>query len=459
MDYEKKYKESMAKMSTFLAKHDGFTISKDGEMYKELSEIFSELKESEDEITRKELIAFVAENTLSVDERHDRWTAWLEKQGEHANFRNKIQIGDKVTRNEDGVLVNLSQLNRVAKKQGEQKEINLVEILKHYPIETELYSPLYGKLWLAEINEKCGIITCYKHPLDEGCTRAILEQEDTVSFYSNGTTGLPDFNVSKDCMLFLYDIEKQCKQNPAETEKGAKRNEEGENPTAWSEEDEAALGNALWCCKQAASIAKDENDMGNAWYAENWLKSLKERVQPQQKQECSEEDEKKIQFLIHLIERNIPNHSFSFGDGCKNGAVTKQEAIDMLKSLRPQSTWKPSDEQRIEAIGMAINALQEEPVGEDLEAASKNYALNNTPWDDCKDEIQESFKAGAKWQKAKDESVTKDLGEYINELSKQFPEVSFAKLSRIAVRVAKWQEQRYKEALNIYLKSQWNKGK
>lgn len=40
----------------------------------------------------------------------------------------------------------------------------------------------------------------------------------------------------------------------------------------------------------------------------------------------------------------------------------------------------------------------------------------------------------------KEEPASGDLGEYINELSKQFPEVSFAKLSRIAVRVAKWQE-------------------
>lgn len=94
---------------------------------------------------------------------------------------------------------------QILQKQGEQKEINLVEILKHYPNETELYSPLYGKLWLAEVDEKNGIITCYKQPLNKGCTRAILEQEDTVSFYSNGTTGLPDFNVSKNCMLFLYD--------------------------------------------------------------------------------------------------------------------------------------------------------------------------------------------------------------------------------------------------------------
>ena len=38
------------------------------------------------------------------------------------------------------------------------------------------------------------------------------------------------------------------------------------------------------------------------------------------------------------------------------------------------------------------------------------------------------------------EPVNEDLGEYIGELSKQFPDVSFAKLSRIAVRVAKWQK-------------------
>lgn len=41
--------------------------------------------------------------------------AWLEKQGEHANFLSKIQVGDKVTRNEAGILVNMSQLNRIAK--------------------------------------------------------------------------------------------------------------------------------------------------------------------------------------------------------------------------------------------------------------------------------------------------------------------------------------------------------
>ena len=45
----------------------------------------------------------------------------------------------------------------------------------------------------------------------------------------------------------------------------------------------------------------------------------------------------------------------------------------------------------------------------------------------------------------KEEPVSEDLGEYINELSKQFPEVSFAKLSRIAVRVAKWQKEQFEK--------------
>lgn len=50
----------------------------------------------------------------------------------------------------------------------------------------------------------------------------------------------------------------------------------------------------------------------------------------------------------------------------------------------------------------------------------------------------------AKWfydmGKNNQEHVSEDLGEYISELSKQFQEVSFAKLSRIAVSVAKWQK-------------------
>ena len=164
-----------------------------------LESLFPELKESKDERIRKALIQYISELNQDVVHLHpgietcNEWIAWLDKQGEKESVTCPI-CGWEI------------------EKQGEQKEINLVEILKHYPKETKLYSPLYGKLWLAEVDEENEIITCYKHPLNKDCTRAILEQEDTVSFYSDGTTGLPDFSVSKDCMLFLYDIEKQGDQ-------------------------------------------------------------------------------------------------------------------------------------------------------------------------------------------------------------------------------------------------------
>lgn len=111
-----------------------------------------------------------------------------------------------------------------------------------------------------------------------------------------------------------------------------------QNP-AWSEEDENGFSDALWCCKQAASIAKDENDMGNAWYAEHWLKSLKDRVQPQPKQEWSEEDENTLNDIIEDLNSLKQSNPSDISKG------VYQEEIDWLKSLRPQNTWKPSDEQ------------------------------------------------------------------------------------------------------------------
>ena len=176
MNYERKYKESLERARKIENREpidvpDGTSIP---------VAIFPELYESEEEKLRKEMLQIAKESEDSF------YMVLTPKKKE--------------------MLISLLE------KQGQQKEINLDKILKHYPRETELYSPLYGKLWLAEVDEVFGIITCYKHPLDEGCTRAILKQEDTVSFYSDGTTRLPDFSVSDECMLFLYDSEKQGEQ-------------------------------------------------------------------------------------------------------------------------------------------------------------------------------------------------------------------------------------------------------
>jgi len=131
MNYEKTYKEAIESIKRIYEQADSFGKEL---MEKELHE----LRESEDERIKNEIIAFVEQSihrgggTPIPQEQEDKWIVWLEKQGEHANFRNMIQVGDKVTKNEDGVLVNLSQLKRVAKpseKQGEQKPADKVDVL------------------------------------------------------------------------------------------------------------------------------------------------------------------------------------------------------------------------------------------------------------------------------------------------------------------------------------------
>ena len=110
------------------------------ELKDSLKQAFPELAESDDEKNIKDLIdelkcslrAANCQNEACNGGHEKRialleWAlAWLEKQGDHANFRDKIQVGDKVTRNKDGVLVNLSQLERVAKPKqkpyGEREE-------------------------------------------------------------------------------------------------------------------------------------------------------------------------------------------------------------------------------------------------------------------------------------------------------------------------------------------------
>ena len=98
----------------------------------------------------------------------------------------------------------------------------------------------------------------------------------------------------------------------------------------------------------------------------------------------------------------LPNISLNSGlKQRKENSMTNEEAIIYLKQLYPNGGHCWLDEQRIEAIGMAIKALQKEPASEDLEEAAKRYA---TEGDEISglyiiDEEVDAFIAGAKWQK------------------------------------------------------------
>lgn len=126
MNYEQKYKKALEKAQE--------AVDKGMVTQNFVSDIFPELKEeSEDEKIRKEIIDFLElPHPQFVGKRdHEKWITWIEKQGEHKKFRNSIQVGDMVTRNRDGVLVNLSQLNRVANELNRILSfINTLEVKK-----------------------------------------------------------------------------------------------------------------------------------------------------------------------------------------------------------------------------------------------------------------------------------------------------------------------------------------
>ena len=89
--------------------------------------------------------------------------------------------------------------------------------------------------------------------------------------------------------------------------------------------------------------------------------------------------------------------------------MTVEEAVKYLKQLYPNGGHCWLDEQRIEAISMAIKALQKEHVSEGLEEAARNYGdeLDNVLVVSIDDDnsigeyAARAFKAGAQWQKLK----------------------------------------------------------
>jgi len=109
-----------------------------------------------------------------------------------------------------------------------------------------------------------------------------------------------------------------------------------QKPAWWSEEDETMLERVIKFIPQCMT-AHGYNEYIN------WLKSLKERVQPEQ--EWSEEDEKCIRLSTDIIDSALR------AGFCVQ--LDRDRCVDWLKSLRPQNTWKPSDEW-IEILDMVL---------------------------------------------------------------------------------------------------------
>lgn len=141
---------------------------------------------------------------------------------------------------------------------------------------------------------------------------------DNPEQYSNITT------IPKGCIKEVFVIHED---NVCENE---------QKTTGWSEEDNIMKQH----CHQMLALLRPNSSELTKDIIDNchhWLKSIKDRVQP--KQEWSEEEQQTIK------------DAASFILSCVNIVESKEEEkrleelADKLQDLRPQSHWKPSDEQ------------------------------------------------------------------------------------------------------------------
>ena len=383
--YEKKYKEALNWMKDVYPTLEG-AAKEDAEHY------FPELKENEDERIRKDIISCLKYSGIEPDRpinphvttiKRDA-IAWLEKQG-----KNNMGISEATKQKlEDNLNKALEKetpesCNEFLEGQGEQKPADKVEHkfkvgdwitngidvykIKNIDLNEINYTFENGSLSDIILIDN----TCHLWTIDDAkdgdvlvwddsrCIALFKNVYDEDNFNSYGFIGHctgkfevrpnyhsiegahPATKEQRDTLMkamadagYTFDFEK-------------KELKKIERETAWSEEDDRTLAGIIEEIEANKSTAPDYDIPVYDRFL-SFLKSIKERVQPQPKQEWSEEDERLFQIVIDILDRE--NHLGNISHTDLIACVRK------LKSLRPKNRWKPSEEQ-IEALDFAADCI------------------------------------------------------------------------------------------------------
>lgn len=297
MDYEKKYKEALDRARQFITK----------ELYAEcngnlVEYIFPELKEGEDERIRKALLRFHA-STIDIDGIQGKEIlAWLEKQG-----YTKKDV-------DDAYLKGICNTKHELEKQGDQKSVDKEYTFKSIPRLLDMIEPtdraksyckkLIDSLQTEGYSVDAKIVgECLKQMNGEKVAMAVMDNEKQDEKKSQRM-------VSAEAKEALYDkpTDEEMKELlRTEYEKG-RADTIAEMGKEWSEEDDVMINKLLAVVKLYYDRSGDDLDKQSCI---SFLKSLKDKVQPQPKQEWSEEDEKVIAIINNaLTESNTPPNDY-----------------------------------------------------------------------------------------------------------------------------------------------------
>ena len=271
----------------------------------------SELAESEDERIREEIINYFEHypNIIVKRERKSDYIAWLEKQGEIIKEWSEMKFNNIQTELQE--MVDLKQKI----EQDEQKPVNLVAILNDYFANTP--KEQQDKDW-EEL----------KHFNNFGWK--LVEQKPAFEMKTpEESLGIDSETYNKIVDECIYELEEL---NPSDVSK-----QEPIDTTDLTDFEKCFKG---MCCDKNQKFVKE--------CCVSLLELARKQIQGEQKQEWSEEDERLRKSCIAHIEdelERIRNDKYGHSEIISDLKESCRERINWLKSLRPQNTWKPSDEQ------------------------------------------------------------------------------------------------------------------
>ena len=205
--------------------------------------------------------------------------------------------------------------------------------------------PAWNEKYIADVFEKVGLAKIVREQVNDELTCAVQDAMIELSKFvpqSNPAWSEENEDYINDLIQYFSQNEKleNTKEDIVIWLKSLKGKVQLQPMQEWNEEDEETINFIKALCDDkddvchSNTIVKKETDG-----IRNWLKSIKDRVQP--KQEWSEKDEKMFDKIYNML--------FQYGyDSHPDVQLSSNDAISLinwLKSLRPQNTWKPSEEQ------------------------------------------------------------------------------------------------------------------
>ena len=263
------------------------------------NKVIFESKDSEDERMRKGLIRHLKElrewkvgsmSPIKVEECYDAWIAYLEKQKEHPK---------------EELVYRLNGLMQDYIKEGKDEE------------EKEHRFKCYQLFWDA---------------LEDANFFEQKEQKPNIKLIQRSwyMEGYHDREFGQEPKWII-----KTGEGGPKYEKNEKYGQPLEQkPVEWSEEDSRILYNVIAYVGYAAGQRGVRDDAFKE--ANDWLKSLPKRFNSQPKAEWSE-DERLLNIIIDILDKEEHNGHLSHDD-LKN-------CVKLIKSFRPKSHWKPSEEQ------------------------------------------------------------------------------------------------------------------